>query len=240
MRMETVEIRPNGGQQVEVHVMNSGVPGVVQENFEGYYIDHDDLALAEVLQDQESALSSLQLGSDKASSSTNSKTDTVQKESSDALDPRTQLEVDEAIARALQDEENNAPSVTEAGNTSSSSSENREANTTHTPALASGQDDIDTDNMTYEELRLLGESIGTESKGLSDEVISYLPTSKYKIGLFSRKEKREECVICYMAYKNKDTLITLPCQHEYHSKCITRWLKINRECPVCKVEVFGS
>ncbi|KAK1262616.1 hypothetical protein QJS04_geneDACA000951 [Acorus gramineus] len=115
MRLETVEIRPNGGQQVEVHFMNSGVPGVVQENFEGYYIDHDDLALAEVLQDQESALSSLQLGSDKASSSTNSKTDTVQKESSDALDPQTQLEVDEAIARALQDEENNAPSVTEAG-----------------------------------------------------------------------------------------------------------------------------
>lgn len=38
------------------------------------------------------------------------------------------------------------------------------------------------------------EEIGTESRGLSDELISYLPSSTYKIGLFSKKDKHDEYV----------------------------------------------
>ncbi|KAL4359930.1 hypothetical protein AHAS_Ahas08G0126600 [Arachis hypogaea] len=50
------------------------------------------------------------------------------------------------------------------------------------------QDDIDPDNMTYEELLDLGEAVGTQSRGLSQELIDTLPTSKYKFGsLFKRK-----------------------------------------------------
>ncbi|RZR89429.1 hypothetical protein BHM03_00017164 [Ensete ventricosum] len=36
------------------------------------------------------------------------------------------------------------------------------------------------------------------------------------------------CVICCMAYKNRDKLIKLSCQHQYHKVCITKWLKINK------------
>ncbi|KAL3815071.1 hypothetical protein ACJIZ3_016339 [Penstemon smallii] len=51
------------------------------------------------------------------------------------------------------------------------------------------QDDIDPDNMTYEELLDLGEAVGTESRGLSQELINVLPTSKYKSGgIFSRRK----------------------------------------------------
>ncbi|URE29377.1 E3 ubiquitin ligase BIG [Musa troglodytarum] len=54
------------------------------------------------------------------------------------------------------------------------------------------QDNIDPDNMTYEELLDLGEAVGTQSRGLTQEHISSLPVSKYKCGFFSRKKSQEE------------------------------------------------
>ncbi|XLU95981.1 hypothetical protein S245_010333, partial [Arachis hypogaea] len=52
---------------------------------------------------------------------------------------------------------------------------------------------IDPDNMTYEELLELGEAVGTQSCGLTQEQISMLPvSSKYKCGFFSRKKSRDE------------------------------------------------
>jgi len=102
------------------------------------------------------------------------------------------------------------------------------------------EDSVDPDNMTYEELQQLGETIGTESKGLPEDMIALLKSSTYKIRIFSRKEKHDECVICCMAYKNRDKLTTLPCQHQYHQTCVAKWLKINKVCPVCNKGVFGS
>ncbi|RYR23010.1 hypothetical protein Ahy_B03g068285 [Arachis hypogaea] len=101
------------------------------------------------------------------------------------------------------------------------------------------QDSIDPDNMTYEELLELGEAVGTQSRGLTQEQISMLPVSKYKCGFFSRKKSRDErCVICQMEYKRGDKRITLPCKHLYHASCGTRWLSINKACPICYREVF--
>ncbi|XP_044492492.1 E3 ubiquitin-protein ligase BIG BROTHER [Mangifera indica] len=103
------------------------------------------------------------------------------------------------------------------------------------------QDNIDPDSMTYEELLDLGEAVGTQSRGLSQELINLLPTAKYKFGnLFSRKKSGERCVICQMRYKRGDRQMKLPCRHVYHSECISKWLSINKICPICNNEVFGE
>ncbi|CAN0864650.1 E3 ubiquitin-protein ligase BIG BROTHER [Linum grandiflorum] len=102
------------------------------------------------------------------------------------------------------------------------------------------QDDVDPDNMTYEELLDLGEAVGTESRGLSEELISMLPTSKCKFGGFFSRKSGERCVICQMRYKRGEKQTKLPCKHTYHSECITKWLVINKVCPVCNNEVFGE
>ncbi|XP_010936603.1 E3 ubiquitin-protein ligase BIG BROTHER [Elaeis guineensis] len=103
------------------------------------------------------------------------------------------------------------------------------------------QDNIDPDIMTYEELLDLGEAVGTQSRGLSEERISSLPVTKYKCSFFSRKKKRgERCVICQMDYKRGDRQMILPCKHVYHAGCVTRWLGINKACPICFAEVFGE
>ncbi|XP_023532670.1 E3 ubiquitin ligase BIG BROTHER-like [Cucurbita pepo subsp. pepo] len=103
------------------------------------------------------------------------------------------------------------------------------------------QDIIDPDNMTYEELVDLGETVGSQSRGLSQELIALLPVSKFKCWLFSRKKSRtERCVICQMNYKYGDQRITLPCKHKYHTSCGSKWLSINKACPICYTEVFGD
>ncbi|XP_028779990.1 E3 ubiquitin-protein ligase BIG BROTHER [Neltuma alba] len=103
------------------------------------------------------------------------------------------------------------------------------------------QDNIDLDNMSYEELLELGEAVGSQNRGLSQEQISLLPVSKYKCGIFSRKKSRDErCVICQMEYRRGEKRITLPCKHVYHAACATTWLSINKACPICYTEVFAD
>ncbi|OQR97921.1 hypothetical protein ACHHYP_20421 [Achlya hypogyna] len=35
-------------------------------------------------------------------------------------------------------------------------------------------------------------------------------------------------------YAKGDTLVALPCNHEFHEGCITKWLKRDKTCPLCK------
>ena len=45
------------------------------------------------------------------------------------------------------------------------------------------------------------------------------------------------CPICLDNYKIDDKIIYLPCFHLYHSKCIKKWLKCSKNCPLCKKEI---
>ncbi|CAN6205274.1 unnamed protein product [Urochloa humidicola] len=152
---------------------------------------------------------------------------------------------DEALARQLQEEENTHDAAADTreftGNVSlepsSPAVEYRPAQ--NAAQVAREEDNVDPDNMSYEQLQALGEAVGTQSKGLSDDLISYLEPFRHKCTFFSRKKNNEECVICKTTYKSRQKMIRLPCSHCYHADCITRWLKINKACPVCNEEVFG-
>ncbi|EKX37339.1 hypothetical protein GUITHDRAFT_97280, partial [Guillardia theta CCMP2712] len=44
-----------------------------------------------------------------------------------------------------------------------------------------------------------------------------------------------ECYICLEEYVEEEVLRKLPCNHEFHSKCIDRWLlEVHRTCPCCR------
>ncbi|KAG2310343.1 hypothetical protein Bca52824_021900 [Brassica carinata] len=102
--------------------------------------------------------------------------------------------------------------------------------------------DIDPDNMTYEELNELGESIGAVNKGLAKSRIDQIPTHKFGETSWFRKKVSSssgetECSICLIEFKKGDTISTLPCAHIYHKDCISHWLEENKLCCVCKAEV---
>lgn len=90
------------------------------------------------------------------------------------------------------------------------------------------------DQMTYEQLTELCARIGDHKVGVNNIDTCVPATVRMK------KTMREEikCPICldnilsalYVRKINK-------CRHEYCGPCIEKWLKENKTCPVCKVDV---
>jgi hypothetical protein len=42
------------------------------------------------------------------------------------------------------------------------------------------------------------------------------------------------CCICIENFKNGDSMVTTPCGHIMHNKCLTNWLITNNSCPMCR------
>ncbi|KAI3946423.1 hypothetical protein MKX01_017639 [Papaver californicum] len=104
---------------------------------------------------------------------------------------------------------------------------------------------LDVDNMTYEELLDLGESIGYVSTGLrEDEITRCLRITKHSIldALQSRflTDMNWKCSICQEEYEADDEVGKLDCGHNYHICCIKQWLLQKNACPVCKVPVTAQ
>ncbi|XP_076935638.1 uncharacterized protein LOC143602410 isoform X1 [Bidens hawaiensis] len=98
------------------------------------------------------------------------------------------------------------------------------------------REEVDTDNMRYEESVNLTEAVGVEAVGLSAVQISQLPVSIYTSQRFSSNDE-ETCAICQENFEFGKQIITLPCVHLYHKKCIIKWLKLKKNCPMCQKEV---
>jgi hypothetical protein len=98
-------------------------------------------------------------------------------------------------------------------------------------------DDIDPDNMTYEELLELQERIGFVCKGFSEKEIKRIPKVKYSTKKAKTKKYDEMCTICQYKYKSGEELRFLNCNHSFHLECVDPWFKKEKICPNCKIEV---
>ncbi|XP_058774966.1 E3 ubiquitin ligase BIG BROTHER-related-like isoform X2 [Vicia villosa] len=151
---------------------------------------------------------------------------------------------DEAYARALQEAEERemaARLLALAGihDLSFSIAEDAEDMEEHGANSQDAWEDVDPDELSYEELLALGEVVGTESRGLSTDTIAGLPSVNYKTGS-DQHGSNDSCVICRVDYEDDESLTLLSCKHLYHPECINNWLKINKVCPVCSTEVSAS
>ncbi|CAA7399313.1 unnamed protein product [Spirodela intermedia] len=226
--------------QMEVHYINSGFPYVLAENFldlfEGLAYIGGDASLSRFLHYQPSSYcSSMHIYSYKYGSSC-PRSDFCY-EMGDAYEINgNALRFNESIqvwdgSAVLSDEETLA--VAPYGGRVGA----------EPAAHASDEERIQSHNHTGDpqEFPDIGVATGTKSRGLPEELILSLPTSKCKRWFFSRKKSRgERCVICQMGYKRGERQMILPCRHRYHVGCISRWLGINRACPICLAEVFAE
>ncbi|PIA31123.1 hypothetical protein AQUCO_05200012v1 [Aquilegia coerulea] len=101
------------------------------------------------------------------------------------------------------------------------------------------EDDVDPDELSYEDLIALGEIVGTENRGLpANEITHYLHPYEYKRQ--PNCKDVDQCVICQFEYEEEEPVVALGCQHAYHSECISKWLEMNKVCPICNIEVSSS
>lgn len=52
--------------------------------------------------------------------------------------------------------------------------------------------------------------------------------------------EQTKCLICLEEFGDGDDVMTLPCLHIYHKKCVEQWLGRDNSCPVCKTPIGGN
>lgn len=107
------------------------------------------------------------------------------------------------------------------------------------------------ERLSYTDLVRLSEHIGdVKSDAAPPGLVAALPESTFKArqpaaspppeaGAGTAKGEGDEsdqdaCVVCMDAYKEGDTLKTLPCFHRFHKTCVEPWLQRQKTCPTCK------
>jgi len=74
-----------------------------------------------------------------------------------------------------------------------------------------------------------------EPEGASEEQINKLPRRAYD-GPTSGDDAGQ-CSICLDNYKVGDEVRQLPCKHEFHMSCVDHWLKLKKDCPLCRSNI---
>lgn len=90
----------------------------------------------------------------------------------------------------------------------------------------SGSDTNETEN--YEALLNLAERLGeAKPRGLAKMEIDQLPSYKYNSDKSDREGEQTSCVVCMCDFESRQILRILPCAHEFHAKCVDKWLRVS-------------
>ena len=80
-------------------------------------------------------------------------------------------------------------------------------------------------DLIWFDLIWLAERLGeAKPRGLARTQIDQLPS--YRFAGEIEEGGQSTCVICMCEFETRQTLRVLPCSHEYHAKCIDKWLKV--------------
>lgn len=73
-------------------------------------------------------------------------------------------------------------------------------------------------------------------QGASQTLIDSIPCGKFCPNL-SGATSDISCAVCLNEFEENDMLRRLPCNHSFHSACVDKWLKRNKNCPLCVQDV---
>lgn len=88
----------------------------------------------------------------------------------------------------------------------------------------SSSDSTETEN--YEALLNLAERLGeAKPRGLGKMEIDSLLS--YKFNADTHQGDQTSCVVCMCDFEARQMLRVLPCSHEFHAKCVDKWLRVS-------------
>uniref|UniRef100_A0A3Q3W058 RING-type domain-containing protein n=1 Tax=Mola mola TaxID=94237 RepID=A0A3Q3W058_MOLML len=103
------------------------------------------------------------------------------------------------------------------------------------PTISLELDVEDGEVENYEALLNLAERLGeAKPRGLTKADIEQLPS--YRFNPNNHQSEQTLCVVCMCDFESRQLLRVLPCNHEFHAKCVDKWLKANRTCPICRAD----
>ncbi|KAG5449274.1 E3 ubiquitin-protein ligase rnf126 [Clonorchis sinensis] len=85
-------------------------------------------------------------------------------------------------------------------------------------------------------LALLTNQLHVGPPPASEATIQQLPVQKLTEDSVAQYKT---CSICFEDYQVSEEVMQLPCQHVYHTTCVTTWLKQHATCPVCRKDLNG-
>ena len=65
-----------------------------------------------------------------------------------------------------------------------------------------------------------------------------LPKKTRKLST-KKPETTGECPICCLEIKKTNRVPVLKCNHIFHKKCLTQWLKKGGSCPLCREDIHS-
>lgn len=96
----------------------------------------------------------------------------------------------------------------------------------------SSSDSTETEN--YEALLNLAERLGeAKPRGLAKLEIEQLLS--YKFNADTHQGDQTSCVVCMCDFEARQLLRVLPCSHEFHAKCVDKWLRVSRNAFFFKI-----
>ncbi|XP_023690366.1 RING finger protein 44 isoform X6 [Paramormyrops kingsleyae] len=98
------------------------------------------------------------------------------------------------------------------------------------PAISLDLDVDDVEMENYEALLNLAERLGeAKPRGLTKADIEHLPS--YRFNPENHQSEQTLCVVCFSDFESRQLLRVLPCNHEFHAKCVDKWLKVRYRFP---------
>jgi len=83
--------------------------------------------------------------------------------------------------------------------------------------------------------------MGDGQAGASENDIQNLPVKRYDPSEMQDAEgDRTTCVVCMQDFEEGEQLRVLPCSHEFHTQCVDRWLKVKKDCPLCRRDISSQ
>lgn len=73
----------------------------------------------------------------------------------------------------------------------------------------------------------LAERLGeAKPRGLTKAEIEQLPAYRFNNEVRRSDLDQTSCVVCMCDFESRQLLRVLPCCHEFHAKCVDKWLKV--------------
>mmetsp|Transcript_39185 Transcript_39185/g.73056 ORF Transcript_39185/g.73056 Transcript_39185/m.73056 type:complete len:295 (-) Transcript_39185:37-921(-) len=74
-------------------------------------------------------------------------------------------------------------------------------------------------------------------KAAPDGTLELQEVVQYDAELF---KQQQECCICMAEFDDRQEIRRTTCGHNFHSKCLLGWLKVNHTCPLCRDDLAHS